>query len=601
MTSLPVPGHSSTANSSELTSTAPGFSGAIQKSASNIQTFEPYEGKMNENTWTKVASKVNKRRRRDRIIRQNMDIFNAPKIHFTKFFKLTFPRTDIETDLNVIAIDKDIKKKIGNPEKIKRLSKDTLQIEVKTKEQGEKLLTIKEIATENVLIQPHDAMNKIKGTLYSETMSNSSIEELQEALKDQGVEQITRMKRKVGGQLVDTNRYVLTFDRTELPRVIKITDWHREVIDLYIPPPIRCAKCTYFGHLKKWCRKEEVCTRCGDTGHTVISCNNAPFCIHCQGDHNTMTRDCPVFRFKAEVIATHARQRIPVREAEELVRERYQAEGKTYSFVTRRNLKEASQPTAPLPYVSTAENLSQGPQPKPNTNVPIKTSGNKSTELNPTDQSSESSEMTSIAPPLPVSPHLPKTQSDIISEKPKEQRITTKKSPVLEQRTVKVPTRNQSICSSEPKNQTHLSSQNKPTETQNKSDKISSVSEKERTKEKEEASALSKCENKKSKSGIDGNKADKLPPDSQRRYSLTSSLPSFTIPPPPPPRLHHPPTTGRGKDDHKRRRSESDTLSPTITRAKKPSSDPDSHSHQIPVLSSGSNANAKISNRTWKY
>ena len=178
---------------------------------------------------------------------------------------MTFPRIDIETNLNVIAIDKDIKTKIGNPEKIKRLSRDTLQIEVKTKEQGEKLMKITEIAKENVLVQYHDAMNKIKGTLYSDTMSNSTLEELQEALKDQGVEKIERMKKKVGDKLVETNRYVLTFDRNELPRVIRITDWHHEVVDFYIPPPIRCTKCTCFGHLKKWCRREEVCSRCGQT------------------------------------------------------------------------------------------------------------------------------------------------------------------------------------------------------------------------------------------------------------------------------------------------------------------------------------------------
>ena len=46
------------------------------------------------------------------------------------------------------------------------------------------------------------------------------------------------MKRRIGGQLVDTHRYVITFNLTKLPQIITLTEWHREPIELYIPKPI---------------------------------------------------------------------------------------------------------------------------------------------------------------------------------------------------------------------------------------------------------------------------------------------------------------------------------------------------------------------------
>jgi len=41
-------------------------------------------------------------------------------VHFTKYYSVKFPRLDLDAKLNVIATDKDLKAKIGNPAKIKK-------------------------------------------------------------------------------------------------------------------------------------------------------------------------------------------------------------------------------------------------------------------------------------------------------------------------------------------------------------------------------------------------------------------------------------------------------------------------------------------------
>ena len=62
----------------------------------------------------------------------------------------------------------------------------------------------------------------------------------------------------------------LTFDCPTHPKLIKLADWHHELLDLYvyIPTPLRCNRCQRIGHAKNWCRrKDENCDRCTQVGH----------------------------------------------------------------------------------------------------------------------------------------------------------------------------------------------------------------------------------------------------------------------------------------------------------------------------------------------
>ena len=61
------------------------------------------------------------------------DQFESTQINpYPKFYSMKFPSIEIETKINLIAVDKDIKKQISEPKKIKKLNKDTLLIEVKS-------------------------------------------------------------------------------------------------------------------------------------------------------------------------------------------------------------------------------------------------------------------------------------------------------------------------------------------------------------------------------------------------------------------------------------------------------------------------------------
>ena len=160
--------------------------------SSSLATLQPYE----DNQVFSVANnkKKNNRQRKNKQtkIKRLLLISNSNQqnVHFTKYYSVKFPRLDLDAKLNVIATDKDLKAKIGNPAKIKKQSKDTLLIEVKSDAQGSKLKSITALHDQPVEVAEHKSLNTCKGTVYSENMSNGSIKELEDALRDQQVSKI---------------------------------------------------------------------------------------------------------------------------------------------------------------------------------------------------------------------------------------------------------------------------------------------------------------------------------------------------------------------------------------------------------------------------
>ena len=200
--------------------------------------------------------------------------------------------------------------------------------------QGNKLLSIKSVAGNSVVVEIHRTMNQVKGTVYSEAQSKSTESEILDKLNEQGVTRVERMKKRINGQHVDTHRYILTFSRTKLPSLIKLAEWHREIIDLYTPTPLRCAKCQRLDHTKNWCRRaDETCSRCGEVGHHASACTRAAQCVNCTGERMSTDRKCTHYLFKSEVLATQTREHITYREAED----RFLEDGKTHSFITKRS------------------------------------------------------------------------------------------------------------------------------------------------------------------------------------------------------------------------------------------------------------------------
>ena len=300
---------------------------------------EPAEEPVNRGDQRSL--RPNQNRTRQRRLRQAMLTHESrgsqTTPNYPKYFSIKFLGTDLEK-ANPIAIERSLLSEAGRfSASVRRQNRNTLLVQASSQQQASKLPNIKRIATYEVAITAHSTLNQSKGTVFSETLSACSIDELEEVLREQSATKVERMKRRVNGALVDTHRHIITFSKPEPPQTIRITDWHYELVDLYIPTPMQCVKCQKLGHTQNHCRRgTPVCARCSQEGHQARDCRNDPKCANCDGDHKSMDKKCPHYEYKAEVLATQTRQRCTYHEAVDQVQDRFRSEGRRFNFMARR-------------------------------------------------------------------------------------------------------------------------------------------------------------------------------------------------------------------------------------------------------------------------
>ena len=319
-----------------------------QGAASNIETTQP----ASDDEQRKFQTSQNQNRARQRRLRQAMLTHESRASQNLPNYPVYFLVKLVDTDLvkaNPIAIQRSLRQEAGNfAADIKQQNRNTLLVKATSQRQASKLPEIKTIASHEVVITAHTALNQSKGTVFSETLSACKIEEIEEVLRDQGATKVERMKRRVNGVLVDTHRHIITFNKPDPPPTIRISDWHFELLDLYIPTPMQCINCQKLGHTKNHCRRgAPVCARCAQEGHQARDCQNEPKCANCDGAHRSMDKKCPHYEYKSEVLATQTRQKCTYHEAIDQVQDRFRSEGKRYNFVTRRQTQQRPPPPTP--------------------------------------------------------------------------------------------------------------------------------------------------------------------------------------------------------------------------------------------------------------
>lgn len=79
--------------------------------------------------------------------------------------------------------------------------------------------------------------NTVEGIVHSVVFGQSLIEELLEALKDQGVTEIKPIAIKRNHEIIQTNTYIITFEKQELLRVLKQSSWYNKLVQEYMERP----------------------------------------------------------------------------------------------------------------------------------------------------------------------------------------------------------------------------------------------------------------------------------------------------------------------------------------------------------------------------
>lgn len=345
-------------------------------SIATTTTTTPNATPNDQSAWSTVSRRRKRDNRRFRQILTLEETFHTHLPYFLKYFLLRFPSLNISQDLNVLAIDKDIRQQIGDPEKISRWGRDALLLVACSEVQSTKIRAISKVAGREVSVTPQRSFNSLRGVVRSKAFSCCSVDELQDHLASQGVTHVRRVTIKRGSENVDTDTYILSFDRHVLPRSVTLASWHRELVSPYKERPQLCYQCLRFGHVSKYCRQSlATCSRCGAQGHSVSNCTNSLSCYHCGALHLATDKDCPRYHFEAEVLATQLQRKISRTEARDIVSERLPDSERLFSSVARMGSSHVNRTASspPLPTLVTSTSPSSGtPSASPAATISVK-------------------------------------------------------------------------------------------------------------------------------------------------------------------------------------------------------------------------------------
>ena len=211
---------------------------------------------------------------------------------------------------------------------------------MKNDAQGQKLLTMKTLVKETVIVQPHGRFNVSQGVITSSSLKEYSEEQIVEGLTDQGVSKAYRIKRKADqGNLIPTNSLILTFNSSIPPEKARIWAGYFEQVRQYIPLPRRCFRCQGYGHTTQNCRSSKaycgVCFEECTTDHTTTTCNRPFYCLHCQEPHATSSKKCTRYLMEKELLAVKTKEQLTFAEARRRINELFPNRKTTYAAAVR--------------------------------------------------------------------------------------------------------------------------------------------------------------------------------------------------------------------------------------------------------------------------
>ena len=206
----------------------------------------------------------------------------------------------------------------ASPKTVQKTRNGNLLVEVDSRRQAENMLKIKTFHTTKCRAYPHEKLNTSKGVIRSRELALATEDEIASALGKQGVTNIKRISIKKGEQRIQTNTYILTLNKPQTPKEVKIS-YCLERVEQYVPAPLRCFKCQKFGHHREACRGGQTCSKCGekDPDNAEEDCLKETRCANSQQDHPAYARTCTVYQ--KEIIEVKYKRNVSFLEARRIV------------------------------------------------------------------------------------------------------------------------------------------------------------------------------------------------------------------------------------------------------------------------------------------
>ena len=94
-------------------------------------------------------------------------------------------------------------------------------------------------------------------------------------------------------------------------------------LEIHVPKPRLCFNCQWYGHVKAECNRETTCARCSKRGHDYQACLETPLCLHCQQNHPSSDRKCPMYEIEKLILVRKFRTKSTFQEARKYVYSAY--------------------------------------------------------------------------------------------------------------------------------------------------------------------------------------------------------------------------------------------------------------------------------------
>lgn len=244
---------------------------------------------------------------------------------------------------NPFTIAKSIHSTVGTVHSVHRNRDGNLVVKVRGEAKLKKLLRMKQLIGDDtkVTVEEHPTLNRTKVVVTCRSVEGIPDAELmnEPTMKAQGVVDIRRFKKE--GK--DTNTMTVTVRGTVAPDAIYF-GFERCEAKLFVPAPMQCFRCFYYGHTKAHCKAEkEACRNCsGD--HKIVKdaegktvCTAPARCLHCNKGHSPTSRLCEQYKEEEEVLRIRNTMGKSPREARRYYEEKKQQEARSYARIAGAN------------------------------------------------------------------------------------------------------------------------------------------------------------------------------------------------------------------------------------------------------------------------
>ena len=223
-------------------------------------------------------------------------------------------------DFNPFIINKFISNNLGDVKQVKKLRDGQLLVELISPGQANILSKLKSFNNLEIKISPHRSLNTRQGIIRCRDLKNCSEEDVVDGLKDFHVIQARHFMRRSGEESIPTGTWLLTFDRTDLPKEIKVGYMNLKV-ETFIPNPMKCFNCHKLGHTQVNCSSPKICGTCGlpESDNHVNSCSKILKCVNCGLNHASTDRSCEKWKIEKEIKKIQVTKNISYFEAKKQV------------------------------------------------------------------------------------------------------------------------------------------------------------------------------------------------------------------------------------------------------------------------------------------